>query len=63
MRSMDEPQDEGERIWQWRFSEAVKLGLGLDDAQVLAGSDVELAELRRLVERGCEPETAFEILR
>lgn len=58
----DEGAEEDARVYQWRVEQL--LGLGLSDliASTVA-SFVDWHEIARLVEHGCSPELALEIVR
>ena len=49
-------------VRNWRYDEARKAGLTPVEALMFAQSDRDLAELRRLVEKGCPPERIREIV-
>ncbi len=58
-------QDEGEAtaVLEWRFSQLMKSGYGIEDAIVLAThTDVDLHSAADLVVRGCPPALALRIL-
>jgi hypothetical protein len=57
-----EESEEGARVYAWRVEQLSGLGL----SQVVAGavaSFVDWHEIARLIERGCSPELALEIVR
>ena len=54
---------EVEAVLRWRFEELMRAGYDAGSALVLAGhSEVDLHAARRLLERGCPPETALQIV-
>lgn len=53
-----------ERVSAWRFEQLRNAGYGEEAAQELARrSDVDLHVALELVERGCSPDVALDILR
>jgi hypothetical protein len=61
---MDEPRrTTAETVYDWRLEEALRFGFCQDEAHVVAGSPVDLHQLEQLIDGGCSPATAFEILR
>lgn len=63
-----EPERDAEQIAEdtvlaWRFGWAVRLGYGPREARRVARSKIEYADLKRLIDRGCELDTAYRILR
>jgi hypothetical protein len=54
--------DEEALIHEWRAEQLTKLGVSTIVAQAVA-SFVDWHELARLIERGCSPELALEIVR
>jgi hypothetical protein len=42
-------------VRNWRYDEARKAGMSGVEAALFAESDRDLGELRKLVEKGCEP--------
>ena len=53
-----------ESVFDWRFEQLRRAGYGEDAARELARrGDVDLHRALELVERGCLPDLAFEILR
>ena len=54
---------EVEAVLRWRFEELVRAGYDAGSALILAGhAEVDLHAARRLLERGCPPETAIQIV-
>jgi hypothetical protein len=61
----DDTQQPGEEhlaVWQWRAQQLHRLGLSWLLAHTFAGV-VDWHEFAKLVERGCSPELALEIVR
>ena len=57
-----EESEEGARVYAWRVEQLSGLGLSQVIASVVA-SFVDWHEIARLVERGCSPDLALEIVR
>jgi predicted component of type VI protein secretion system len=57
-----EESEEDARVYAWRVEQLSGLGLSQVIARVVA-SFVDWHEIARLVERGCSPELALEIVR
>jgi hypothetical protein len=57
-----EQRDEEAVVYEWRAERLVQLGISAIVAQAVA-SYVDWHELERLIDRGCPPELALEILR
>jgi hypothetical protein len=56
-------ETETERVERWRAEELERAGFAADTAHILAmRSDVDLHMAVGLIERGCSPELAAEIL-
>ena len=55
-------QDEQAKIESWRLHVLIEAGYPLPLAERLAASDADLHEAVGLVDRGCSPVTAAEIL-
>jgi hypothetical protein len=53
---------QGQAVWQWRAEQLHRLGLSWLLARVFAAV-VDWHEFANLVERGCSPELALEIVR
>ena len=54
---------EVEAVLRWRFEELMRVGFDAGSALILAGhAEVDLHAVRRLVERGCPPDTALQIV-
>jgi hypothetical protein len=57
-----EESEEDGRVYEWRVEQLAGLGLSHVIARAVA-SFVDWHEIARLVERGCSPELALEIVR
>ena len=55
-------EDEQARVESWRLHVLIEAGYPLSLAERLAGSEVDLHRAVGLIDRGCTPETAVEIL-
>lgn len=53
---------EAEKVARYRLERFIALGFAVDDAEVLAASDVDLRRAERLLERGCSHHHALLIL-
>ena len=54
---------EVEAVLRWRFEELMRVGFDPGSALILAGhAEVDLHAVCRLVERGCPPDTALQIV-
>jgi hypothetical protein len=52
-----------EAVLRWRFEELMRAGFDAGSALVLAGhAEVDLHAVRHLLERGCPPDTALQIV-
>ena len=61
LEEMESP--EVEEVFRWRFEELLRAGYDAGSALILAGhAEVDLHAARRLLERGCPPETATRII-
>jgi hypothetical protein len=56
-------RDERLRVRFWRREQFLELGFTTSEARVLAKSSADVHETRRLIESGCEPSTAFRLVR
>ena len=56
------PQDERAKVESWRLHVLMEAGYPLPLAERIAGSPADLHIAVQLVEQGCKPETAAEIL-
>jgi hypothetical protein len=54
--------DERAKVESWRLHVLIEAGYPVALAEQLAGSEADLHEAVELVESGCRPETAAEIL-
>jgi len=60
---LSRPDTENERVERWRAEALERAGYDADSAQELASRpDVDLHHAIELVEAGCEPELALQIL-
>jgi hypothetical protein len=62
MQTLEPEQDERAKVQGWRLHVLVEAGYPIDLADVLAESDADLHAAVELVEQGCSPETAAQIL-
>ena len=53
---------ERSKVESWRLHVLIEAGYPLDLAERLAGSDADLHQAVELVDKGCTPQTAAEIL-
>jgi len=56
-------RDEGVRVRHWRREQFYELGFSNSDARTLARSGADLMATRALIAKGCDPATAFRIVR
>ena len=56
-------RDEGVRVRQWRREQFYELGFSNSDARTLARSGADLTATRALIANGCDPATAYRIVR
>jgi len=56
-------QNEGLQVRQWRREQFYRLGFSNSDARTLARSGADLTRTRALIARGCDPATAYRIVR
>jgi hypothetical protein len=56
-------QHEGVRVRQWRREQFYRLGFSNSDARTLARSGADLTATRVLIAQGCDPATAYRIVR
>jgi hypothetical protein len=56
-------RDEGVRVRHWRREQFYKMGFSSSDARTLANSRADLTATRELIEHGCDPATAYRIVR
>ena len=57
------PRDEDVRVRQWRRDQFYRLGFTSSDARTLAISGADLTATRDLIAHGCDPATAYRIVR
>jgi len=62
MQTLEPEQDERAKVQGWRLHVLVEAGYPIDLADVLAESEADLHAAVELVEHGCSPETAAQIL-
>ncbi len=62
MQTLEPGQDERAKVHGWRLHVLIEAGYPVEVAERLAESDADLHAAVGLVERGCSPETAAEIL-
>lgn len=62
MTEIRERESERSKVESWRLHVLIEAGYPLPLAEKLAGSDADLHRAVELVRRGCEHETAAEIL-
>lgn len=62
MQTLEPEQDERAKVQGWRLHVLVEAGYPIDLADVIAESDADLHAAVELVEQGCSPETAAQIL-
>jgi hypothetical protein len=55
--------EEERRLLEWRLRQLLRLGVSPLLAEIAAPGRLDLHELERLIERGCPPDTAVEIMR
>jgi len=51
------------RVRQWRREQFYRLGFSNSDARTLARSGADLTATRELIAHGCDPATAYRIVR
>ena len=56
-------RNEGVRVRQWRREQFYELGFSNSDARTLARSGADLTATRKLIAKGCDPATAYRIVR
>lgn len=56
-------RDERLRVRFWRREQFLELGFTTSEARILAKSSADVHETRRLIESGCEQQTAFRLVR
>jgi hypothetical protein len=55
-------RDEQVRVRHWRHEQFFRLGFSNSDARTLAVSGADLTVARELIEKGCDPATAYRIV-
>lgn len=58
----DEIDRENREVWRRRYQEAIAAGFDLHEAATFASSDIDVGELRHLIELGCDGRLAASIL-
>ena len=61
-QTIQHPQSEREKVESWRLHVLIEAGYPLSLAERLAASEADLHRACELLDRGCAPETAAEIL-
>lgn len=62
-RPIDQREDELARVVSWRFGQLARSGYGHEEAiKIACHTEIDLHAALSLVERGCAPETALQIL-
>jgi hypothetical protein len=56
-------RNEGVAVRQWRREQFYRLGFSNSDARTLARSGADLTATRELIAKGCDPATAYRIVR
>jgi hypothetical protein len=56
-------RDEDVRVRHWRREQFYALGFSNSDARTLANSGADLTATRELISHGCDPATAYRIVR
>jgi hypothetical protein len=62
MQTLEPEQDERAKVQGWRLHVLVEAGYPIDLAERIADSDADLHEAVELVEQGCTPQIATQIL-
>ena len=62
MQTLDPQQDERAKVQGWRLHVLVEAGYPIELAERVAESDADLHDAVELVEQGCSPDTAIQIL-
>ncbi len=62
MQTLDPQQDEQAKVHGWRMHVLIEAGYPVELADQLAESEADLHSAVGLVEQGCAPETAVQIL-
>jgi hypothetical protein len=62
MQTLEPGQDERAKVNGWRLHVLIEAGYPVDVAERIADSDADLHEAVELVEQGCVPDIAAQIL-
>jgi hypothetical protein len=62
MQTLDPQQDERTKVQSWRLHVLLEAGYPIELAEQVAESDADLHHAVQLVENGCTPEVATQIL-
>jgi hypothetical protein len=62
MQTLGSEQDERAKVQSWRLHVLIEAGYPMQVAEQIAESDADLHDAVELVEQGCAPETAAQIL-
>ncbi len=62
MQTLEPEQDERAKVNGWRLHVLIEAGYPIDLAERVADSDADLHEAVELVEQGCTPDVAAQIL-
>jgi len=62
MQTLEPEHDERAKVQGWRLHVLIEAGYSVELAERLAESETDLHEAVELVEQGCAPETAAQIL-
>lgn len=62
MQTLEPEHDERAKVQGWRLHVLVEAGYPIDLAERVAESDADLHDAVQLVEQGCTPEVAAQIL-
>jgi len=62
MQTLEPGQDERVKVQSWRLHVLIEAGYPIDLAERLAESDADLHDAVELVDQGCTPEVAAQIL-
>ena len=62
MQTLEPEQDERTKVQSWRLHVLIEAGYPIELAERMADSDADLHDAVELVEQGCAPEIAAQIL-
>jgi hypothetical protein len=62
MQTLEPGQDERVKVQSWRLHVLIEAGYPIELAERVAESDADLHDAVELVDQGCTPETAAQIL-